>query len=52
MVLTENTARFAGGKTLQMSYYELIGKRFRKEDTRTGDEIAQDVIANAGLILE
>lgn len=52
MVMTENTAHFAGGKTLQVSYYDLISRRFEKPDNRTGTEIAQDVITRAGLTLE
>lgn len=51
MILTENTAKFAGGKTLQVSYYDLISKRYKKVDNRTGNEIAADVIARAGLTL-
>lgn len=51
MIMTENTAKFAGGKSLQVSYYDLISKRFKKVDNRTGNEIAADVIARAGLTL-
>ena len=52
MILTENTAKVAGGKTLRVSYYDMINKRFEMIDTRNGNEIARDVIQNAGLILE
>lgn len=45
MALTENTARYAGGR--------IMGKRWRDVykpiDTRSGDEIAAAVIMGAGL---
>lgn len=52
MIMTENTAKFAGGKSLQVSYYDLISKRYKKVDNRTGNEIAKDVISRAGLTVE
>lgn len=45
MAITENTARFNGGSTMRgrwMDYYMPV-------DTRTGDEIAIEVIKNTGL---
>ena len=45
--MTVNTARFNGGSEMNVRFADLIEKR--KIDTRTGDEIAFDVIEKAGL---
>ena len=45
MILTENTAKYAGG-----NYFKSRWLKDRvEEDTRTGDEIAMDIITRAGL---
>lgn len=46
MIMTENTAKFAGGKHMTQHWYD----QFKPVDNRTGEEIAADVIKNAGLI--
>ena len=48
MIMTENTARLAGGKSLTVRWYDA----YLPVDTRSGDEIAQEVIKNAGLIVQ
>ena len=48
MIITENTARYAGGKHLTKRWYA----KYEPKDERTPDEIAIDVIKNAGLTLQ
>lgn len=48
MVLTENTQRMFGGKAMSRRWADA----FRPADTRTGEEIAADVIRNAGLTMK
>ena len=45
MAIAENTARFAGGRTMSGRWYDA----YKPVDTRTGDEIALDIIQRAGL---
>ena len=45
MLLTENTARFAGGRYQPQRWIDAA----RPRDARTGDEIALDLIRRAGL---
>lgn len=51
MIISENTQRFAGGKAMAKPYAEIAYAAPRREDKRTGDEIAADVIRRAGLIM-
>lgn len=46
-MMTENTAKFAGGRYMSLSFGEML--RPKPIDNRTGDEIAMDVIKKAGL---
>lgn len=46
-IISENTARFGGGAYIKQRYYDVINPP--KVDTRTGDEIAEDIIKRAGL---
>ena len=49
MLITENTARFISeGKYLTSRW---VGEP-KKQDTRTGDEIAADVIKKAGIVFK
>lgn len=48
-IVTENTMRQYGGSRLVRSFHELVGGG--KADTRTGDEIAADVVKRAGLVV-
>lgn len=43
-----NTAKFAGGVSFQNRYYDIMEKKVVK-DTRSADEIVNDVLKNAGL---
>lgn len=45
MVIANNTARAFGGSTVTMRYSDII----KPQDTRTGDDIAVDVMQRAGL---
>lgn len=46
-IMTENTAKQAGGSLLSVRYVEL-GK---PQDLRTAEEVASDVINKAGLVV-
>ena len=46
-IMTENTAKQVGGNYISAEYEDLINPK--KKDNRTGDEIAADVIRNAGI---
>ena len=46
-LLGENTARYAGGSHMMQRWVDVI--TLKKQDTRTGVEIAADVIKKAGL---
>ena len=46
-IMTENTAKQAGGNNMTAEYTDLIHPK--KKDNRTGNEIAADVIRNAGI---
>lgn len=46
-MISENTARNAGGRYLSLSYMEIIHPK--PVDNRTGDEIVEDIIRRAGL---
>ena len=48
MLITENTARYAGGRYQTRRWIDAAHPR----DTRTGDEIAAEVIRRAGLTFE
>lgn len=47
--ISESTAKYAGGPYIQARYIDII--KPKPKDTRTGDEIAADVIKKAGLKL-
>lgn len=46
-IMTENTAKQVGGNYMAAEYEDLI--KPKKKDNRTGNEIAADVIRNAGI---
>lgn len=46
--IAENTAKFAGGKVLQVRFADVLETK-KKVEQKTGDEIAADVIKRAGL---
>lgn len=47
MIVTENTQRFAGGSRLGKHWSDVVEPRQRS--MRSGDEIAAEIIARAGL---
>lgn len=51
MHTVNNTQRVAGGVSISKAYTDLIDdKKWRqRQDTRTGEEIAADIIKRAGL---
>ena len=49
-VLTENTAKFAGGMVIKERYCDLINKK-DPADSKSGDEIVVDIVTRAGLEL-
>lgn len=48
-IITENTAKYAGGSHLTKRWVDIVTEK--PEDTRTGAEIARDVIKAAGLVV-
>ena len=48
MILTENTTKFAGGRHLTKRWAD----KFIPVETRTAEEIAADIIQNAGLVVQ
>ena len=49
-LIAENTANFAKGQYMKARYYDIITPK--KQDTRTGDEIVEDIIKRAGLVVK
>lgn len=49
-VITENTAKYAGGSMVSVRYYDIINKK--KAEVKSGDEIVADIVARAGLELK
>lgn len=50
-ILTQNTAKFAGGTIITARYIDVIKKKNKPEDKRSGEEIVADVVTKAGLEL-
>lgn len=48
-MISENTAKFAGGPYMSVRYGDMIHPK--KQDTRTGDEIVEDIVRKAGLVI-
>ena len=49
-ITVENTAKFAGGSYIKARYIDIIEPK--KVDKRTGDEIVEDIIQRAGLVVK
>ena len=49
-VLTENTAKLVGGRYMQSDFAEIIHPK--KEDTRSCEEITDDIVKRCGLVVE
>ena len=50
-VLTENTAKFARGSMIKEKFYDIINRKPKNVDTRSGEEIVLDIVKRAGLEL-
>lgn len=50
-IMTENTAKYAGGSMIQVKYYDIINQKSQREETKNGDEIVADIVSRAGLEL-
>ena len=48
-LIAENTANISRGQYMKSRYYDIIHPA--KADTRTGDEIVEDIIKRAGLVV-
>lgn len=48
--ITESVSQAFGGNYLSVSFFDLIDNN-KKQTTRTGEEIAADVIKKAGLVV-
>ena len=49
-LIAENTANISRGQYMKSRYYDIIHPA--KFDTRTGDEIVEDIIKRAGLVVK
>lgn len=45
--MTENSAKYAGGSYIKAHYDDIINPK--PQDTRTGEEIAEEIIKKCGL---
>lgn len=50
-LLTENTAKFAKGSVIKDKFYDLINRKNKHVETKSGDEIVADIVSRAGLNL-
>ena len=49
-LIAENTANISRGQYMKLRYYDIIHPA--NVDTRTGDEIVEDIIKRAGLVVQ
>lgn len=49
--VTESTSQAFDGKYLYVSFFDLIDNNKKQTVTKTGEEIAADVIKRAGLVV-
>ena len=49
-MISENTANYVSGRYIVKRYTEIINKK--SSDNRTGDEIVEDIIRRAGLVVK
>ena len=49
--ITESVSQAFGGNYLSVSFFDLIDNNKKQTITRTGEEIAADVIKKAGLVV-
>lgn len=50
-VLTENTAKFAGGTVINARFYDMVTRQLNAEEKKSGEEIVVDIVTRAGLEL-
>lgn len=50
--VTESISQAFGGKYLYVSFFDLVDNNKKQTATKTGEEIATDVIKRAGLVVE
>lgn len=50
--VTESISQAFGGKYLYVSFFDLIDNNKKQTVTKTGEEIAADVIERAGLVVK
>lgn len=50
-ILTENTAKFAGGSVIKAKYYDTIIKQKHDIAEEDGESIVADIVKRAGLEL-
>lgn len=50
--VTESISQAFGGKYLYVSFFDLIDNNKKQTVTKTGEEIATDVIERAGLVVK
>lgn len=50
--MTNSIRGIGRGESLEYMYLDLLNRKIPKEDTRTGDEIAADVVNKLGLRFE
>ena len=48
-VLTENTAKYAGGAMIKVRYYDMVTNASKPKEEKSGDEIVADIVKRAGL---
>jgi hypothetical protein len=49
-IVSETTARFAGGNYIKARYADIV--KPKKQDNRTCEEITADVVARCGLVVK
>ena len=49
--ITESVSQAFGGNYLSVSFFDLIDNNKKQTTTRTGEELAADVIKKAGLVV-
>ena len=48
-VLTENTAKYAGGSMIKVRYYDMVTNASKPKEQKNGNEIVADIVKRAGL---
>ena len=48
-VLTENSAKYAGGAMIKVRYYDMLMNTYKQKEEKSGNEIVADIVKRAGL---